>query len=115
MNSENSPLNRTSDELLAVTAILCAYEHLSASDVAWSGHLSGTMTLLNMATHELRPYTLSPGSCDDLGPSKARKAIFWNFARQDFLAACRSLVHRSLTLADTLGLSHQWLTNTYRH
>lgn len=83
-----------SDELLAATAILCAYEFLDASGAAWNRHLSGTKSLLDIAEVGMMPLEaqFAPGSyqyprCGR--PTKARKAIFWNFARQDFLAACK--------------------------
>lgn len=87
--------NPNSDELLAATAILCVYEFLDASDAAWSRHLSGTKSLLDIAEVGIMPLQLPLNgtalpSPQRAKPSKARKAIFWNFARQDFLAACKS-------------------------
>lgn len=84
-----------SDELLAATAILCAYEFLDASGAAWNRHLSGTKSLLDIAEVGMMPLETqsTPGSHQyprSVKPTKARKAIFWNFARQDFLAACKS-------------------------
>jgi len=82
-----------SDELLAATAILCVYEFLDASGAAWSRHLSGTKSLLDIAETGMMPFQSTTGSSllarQRLGISKARKAIFWNFARQDMLAACK--------------------------
>ena len=81
-----------SDELLAATAILCVYEFLDASGAAWSRHLSGTKSLLDAAEFEVNPLEvpLTFGALQSprqLKASKARKATFWNFARQDMLAA----------------------------
>ncbi|KAI9707378.1 MAG: hypothetical protein M1836_000339 [Candelina mexicana] len=39
----------SSDELLAATAILCVYEFLDASSAAWSRHLNGAKSLLDIA------------------------------------------------------------------
>jgi hypothetical protein len=82
-----------SDETLAAVAILCVYEFLDNANTAWSRHLSGTKSLFDMAENEgmmpVRSPT-SPGSLSErVKPSRARKAAFWNFARQDFLAACK--------------------------
>jgi len=93
-----SSANPNSDELLAATAILCVYEFLDASGAAWSRHLSGTKSLLDIAEVGMMPLQFSINgtslpSPQRPKPSKARKATFWNFARQDFLAACRFLVH----------------------
>jgi hypothetical protein len=81
------------DETLAAAAILCVYEFLDNANTAWSRHLSGTKSLFDMAENEgmmpIRSPT-SPGSISErVRPSRARKAAFWNFARQDFLAACK--------------------------
>ena len=80
----------TSDELLAATAILCEYEAMDMSDAAWSRHLNGTKSLLDIAELGMRP----AGSYDLLEREAqlfagSRKAIFWNFARQDFCSACK--------------------------
>lgn len=88
--------NPNSDELLAATAILCVYEFLDASGAEWSRHLSGTKSLLDIAEVGMMPLKVplngtSLPSPQRAKPSKARKAIFWNFARQDFLAACKSI------------------------
>ena len=83
-----------SDELLAATAILCVYEFLDASVPEWSRHLNGAKSLLDIAKERMMPLQLpSPGtpllSPSSTRMSKARKATFWNIARQDMLAACR--------------------------
>lgn len=84
-----------SDEVLAATAILSVYEFLDAAGPAWNRHLSGVKSLLDVAEVGMMP--LEPSTSDDgqypaprkSGLSKARKAAFWNFARQDYLAACK--------------------------
>ncbi|KAL1982656.1 hypothetical protein VTN96DRAFT_1026 [Rasamsonia emersonii] len=82
-----------SDEVLAATAILSVYEFLDATGPAWNRHLSGVKSLLDIAEVGMMPLEqqTSPGGTP-LPPkrpalSKARKATFWNFARQDYLAA----------------------------
>ena len=84
-----SPLrpHKTSDELLAATAILCEVEAMDANGV-WGNHLTGTKSLLDVAEVGMKP---SDGNLDLSNEPKfagARKAIFWNFARQDFVSAC---------------------------
>ncbi|KAL8992339.1 MAG: hypothetical protein Q9169_007178, partial [Polycauliona sp. 2 TL-2023] len=84
-----------SDDLLAATAILCEYESLDASTAAWTRHLSGTKTLLDVVEVGVMPLdvSISPETAFSIPPprktkpSQARKAIFWNFARQDLFAA----------------------------
>lgn len=82
-----------SDDLLGATAILCAYEFLDASNAAWARHLSGTKSLFDVVEVGMVPLELPsvpesfPVARQERKPSKARRAIFWNFARQDFLAA----------------------------
>lgn len=88
-----------SDEILAATAILSVYEFLDATGPAWNRHLSGVKSLLDVAEVGMMPLEqlTSPGDQSyqpqkKSGLSKARKATFWNFARQDYLAACEFLV-----------------------
>ena len=84
-----------SDEVLAATAILSVYEFLDATGPAWNRHLSGVKSMLDVAEVGMLP--LEQHLFGDpafpaprkSGLSKARKAIFWNFARQDYLAACK--------------------------
>ncbi|KAJ9191188.1 transcriptional regulator family: Fungal Specific TF [Paecilomyces variotii] len=83
-----------SDEVLAATAILSVYEFLDATGPAWNRHLSGVKSLLDVAEVGMVPLEqhTSPGETPFPPPkrpglSKARKATFWNFARQDYLAA----------------------------
>ena len=81
------------DETLAAAAILCVYEFLDNARAAWARHLSGTKSLFDLAENEgMMPIQspTSPGSLSQrITPSRARRATFWNFARQDFLAACK--------------------------
>ncbi|KAA8568285.1 hypothetical protein EYC84_007321 [Monilinia fructicola] len=73
-------------------AILCVYEFLdNNATAAWSRHLSGTKSLFDLAEREgmmplHSPSPSTPGSLSfRTKPSIARRATFWNFARQDFL------------------------------
>lgn len=83
-----------SDEVLAATAILSVYEFLDATGPAWNRHLSGVKSLLDIAEVGMMP--LEQGSSPEEGIlqrkrpglSRARRATFWNFARQDYLSAC---------------------------
>ena len=76
-------LRLRSDEVVAATAILCVYEFVSATGAAWSRHLNGTKSLLDIAEG-----TVMPLGQQRRHLSKARRATFWNFARQDYLVAC---------------------------
>ncbi|KAL9003706.1 MAG: hypothetical protein Q9188_003446, partial [Gyalolechia gomerana] len=88
----------SSDDLLAATAILCEYESLDASNAAWAHHLSGTKSLLDVVEVGMVPLD-SPGTAfQQQKLSQARKATFWNFARQDLFAA---YVHECRTRLDT--------------
>lgn len=85
-----------SDEVLAATAILCVYEFLDATGPAWNRHLSGVKSLLDIAEVGMMPIEqrVSPQGTPLFSPkkpglSKARRATFWNFARQDYLSACK--------------------------
>jgi len=82
-----------SDEVVAATAILCVYEFLSATGAAWSRHLNGTKSLLDIAEVSMMPLEMPAFDLPFLPkrriPSKARRATFWNFARQDYVAACK--------------------------
>jgi hypothetical protein len=82
------------DETFAAAAILCVYEFLDNANTAWARHLSGTKSLFDLAEKEGMMPVQSPTSPGQLSqrikPSRGRKATFWNFARQDFLAACKS-------------------------
>lgn len=90
----SKPVHRDADETIAAAAILCVYEFLDNALHAWSRHLSGTKSLFDLAEREgmmplHSPSASTPGSLSfRTKPSVARRATFWNFARQDFLAAC---------------------------
>ncbi|KAL4927250.1 uncharacterized protein BDV17DRAFT_299196 [Aspergillus undulatus] len=96
-----------SDEILAATAILSVYELLDATGPAWNRHLSGFKSLLDLAEAGMRPLQRFPPGELSLQPkrpslSKARKATFWNFARQDYLSA---FINRSRTRLHTEDLA----------
>ncbi|KAJ9664291.1 hypothetical protein H2201_005283 [Coniosporium apollinis] len=98
------PSRADSDEVLAATAILSVYEFLDASGPEWSRHLNGAKSLLDIAKDGMMPLQLpSPGNLHPhvTGLTKARKATFWNFARQDMLAA---FIDRTRTRLDTEDL-----------
>jgi Fungal specific transcription factor domain len=84
-----------SDEVLAATAILCVYEFLDNTGPAWDRHLSGAKSLLDVAQRQMASIEddswarRSPAPC--LTFSQARRAIFWNFARQDYLSGRKCL------------------------
>lgn len=88
-----------SDEVVAATAILCIYEFLSATGIGWSQHLNGIKSLLDITQESMIPLDWPPSNYQSArrSPSKARKAVFWNFARQDYLAACEYPTHSALT------------------
>jgi hypothetical protein len=83
-----------SDEVLAATAILSVYEFLDATGPAWNRHLSGVKSLLDIAEIGMMPWQQVQSPGDGIlprktsGMSRARRATFWNFARQDYLSAC---------------------------
>ncbi|KAF2209408.1 hypothetical protein CERZMDRAFT_47224 [Cercospora zeae-maydis SCOH1-5] len=100
-----TPLPTTeSDELVAATAILCVYEFLDASGPEWSRHLDGAKTLFDVAREQAMPLTLPPSpqsiSKQSIGRglSLGRRAVFWNFARQDMLSA---FINNTCTRLDT--------------
>lgn len=88
----------SSDDLLAATAILCEYESLDASNAAWAHHLSGTKSLLDVVEVGMVPLDGPERPLIRRKLSQARKATFWNFARQDLFAA---YVHECRTRLDT--------------
>lgn len=86
----------SSDELLAASAVLCVYEFLDTSVSEWAKHLNGAKSLLVLSQERVTsfqsPATTSLVSSQSLRlMSKARRATFWNIARQDMLAACKIL------------------------
>ncbi|KAG4027485.1 hypothetical protein MFRU_029g00090 [Monilinia fructicola] len=100
----SKPVHRDADETIAAAAILCVYEFLDNATAAWSRHLSGTKSLFDLAEREgmmplHSPSPSTPGSLSfRTKPSIARRATFWNFARQDFLAA---FINEGQTRLDT--------------
>ncbi|KAJ6004774.1 transcriptional regulator family: Fungal Specific TF [Penicillium herquei] len=105
----NSRLSRGvhSDEVLAATAILSVYEFLDATGPAWNRHLSGVKSLLDVAEVGIMPLESQSSDGDSpyhtvrkSGLPKARKAAFWNFARQDYLAAFINECHTRLNTED---------------
>ncbi|TKA82973.1 hypothetical protein B0A55_01550 [Friedmanniomyces simplex] len=120
--AQGVPLPTTdSDELVAATAILCVYESLDASGPAWTSHLDGAKSLFDIAKESMVPLTLPPspvsiaqqvterfsGQSDtdqarpQRGLSQGRRAVFWNFARQDMLSA---FINNTSTRLDTADL-----------
>lgn len=102
--SEKSRLSSAhSDEVLAATAILSVYEFLDATGPAWNRHLSGVKSLLDIAETGIMPLEHVSPDGTSLAParkhgfSKSRRATFWNFARQDYLSACKSPCSSSCT------------------
>ncbi|KAJ8065820.1 hypothetical protein OCU04_006483 [Sclerotinia nivalis] len=102
----SKPVQRDADETIAAAAILCVYEFLDNALHAWSRHLSGTKSLFDLAEREgMMPLdSPSPSTLGSLSfrtkPSVARRATFWNFARQDFLAAFINEVQTRLNTED---------------
>ncbi|KAF2132349.1 hypothetical protein P153DRAFT_421311 [Dothidotthia symphoricarpi CBS 119687] len=97
----------STDELLAASAILCVYESLDTSVSEWAKHLNGAKSLLVMTQERMMPQQMpSPSSTiSSMTPSsmsKARRATFWNIARQDMLAA---LINKTHTRLDTEDMS----------
>lgn len=96
-SSINSFVSST-DELLAASAILCVYEFLDTSVSEWAKHLNGAKSLLVLAQDRMPPLQMpTPGSTMSSSfnfISKARRATFWNIARQDMLAACKSTAQK---------------------
>ena len=93
-SSSSTSYKSNTDELLAASAILCVYEFLDASVPEWKKHLNGAKSLLVIAQERMMPLQIpTPNStvtAANLGfISKARRATFWNIARQDMLAACK--------------------------
>ncbi|EMC94665.1 hypothetical protein BAUCODRAFT_124270 [Baudoinia panamericana UAMH 10762] len=109
-----------SDEVFAATAILCVYEFIDTSTFEWSRHLDGAKSLFDIANDSVVPLNLplSPVSVAQqafrqsdhqssitVAPprtsSQARRAVFWNFARQDMLHA---FINNHVTRLDTSDL-----------
>ncbi|RDW71056.1 hypothetical protein BP6252_07619 [Coleophoma cylindrospora] len=92
------------DETLAAAAILCVYEFLDNASTAWARHLSGTKSLFDLADNQGMIAVQSPTAPghfhERIKPSRGRRATFWNFARQDFLAAFINEGQTRLNTAD---------------
>ena len=103
MRSSSDP---DSEDAFAATAILAVYEFVSASGFAWNRHLNGARSLLKMGELSSVPEQQGFASCALTHPlklSRSRRAIFWNFARQDYLAGCKS--HRAFVHAAIIDVS----------
>ncbi|KAF1841519.1 uncharacterized protein K460DRAFT_379591 [Cucurbitaria berberidis CBS 394.84] len=104
--SDSSSFVSSADELLAASAILCVYEFLDTSVSEWAKHLNGAKSLLVLAQDRVMPLQMpTPGSTMSSSfnfISKARRATFWNIARQDMLAA---FINKTPTRLDTEDLS----------
>lgn len=92
--SSNASCKSNTDEILAASAILGAYEFLDTSMAEWAKHLSGAKSLLVHSHERFMPNQMqspgSPISASNLSfISKARRSTFWNIARQDMYAACK--------------------------
>lgn len=109
--SGNTSFISSTDELLAASAILCVYEFLDTSVSEWAKHLNGAKSLLALAQDRVAPAQM-PTPCSTMSSSfnfisKARRATFWNIARQDMLAACRSITLEYIGPLLTAATSHQ--------
>jgi hypothetical protein len=105
--SSNTSFVSNTDELLAASAILCVYEFLDTSVSDWAKHLNGAKSLLVLSQEHVMPLQLptptsSMPSANFNFSSKARRATFWNIARQDMLAA---FINKSNTRLDTNDLT----------
>ncbi|KAI4950885.1 Transcription activator amtr1 [Alternaria arbusti] len=105
--SSNTSFVANTDELLAASAILCVYEFLDTSVSDWAKHLNGAKSLLVLSQEHVMPLQLptptsSMPSANFNFTSKARRATFWNIARQDMLAA---FINKTNTRLDTDDLT----------
>ncbi|KAF2856845.1 hypothetical protein T440DRAFT_11364 [Plenodomus tracheiphilus IPT5] len=105
--SSNASFVSSTDELLAASAILCVYEFLDTSVSEWAKHLNGAKSLLGLSQERvtmLQAPTPRSSASSTSQPliSKARRATFWNIARQDMLAA---FINKTHTRLDTEDLS----------
>ncbi|EMD89945.1 hypothetical protein COCHEDRAFT_1204586 [Bipolaris maydis C5] len=103
--SSNTSFASNTDDLLAASAILCAYEFLDTSVSEWAKHLNGAKSLLVLSQEHGMPLQLpTPTSTSPLSNynmiSKARRATFWNIARQDMVAAFINKTHTRLDTED---------------
>ncbi|KAL6712490.1 hypothetical protein ACN47E_000367 [Coniothyrium glycines] len=103
--SSNAQFVSSTDELLAASAILCVFEFLDTSVSEWSKHLNGAKSLLVLSQERVMSFQIiapnSKLSASTLNfSSKARRATFWNIARQDMLAAFINKTHTRLDTED---------------
>lgn len=103
----NASCVSSTDELLAASAILCVYEFLDTSVSEWAQHLNGAKSLLVLSQDRVTMFPMpaprsSVSSTGRSFVSKARRATFWNIARQDMLAA---FINKTHTRLDTEDLS----------
>ena len=92
MQKEHIQARLWSDDVVAAAIILGVYEFMSNTGAAWSRHLWGTKSLLDTAVRPLATTSpILPAVSPGQKLSKARKATFWQFARQDYLAACKTM------------------------
>lgn len=85
-NEGQQPLRRGyHDEILAAIAILSTYELMDAPSPEWKAHLSA-LPLLDISQFDV----LNPRLHADMSRTITNRSIFWNFARQDYLSACKS-------------------------
>ena len=78
---------------------------------AWSHHLNSTKSLLEIAEGSMMPLEVpvldSVFSSQRQTPSKAWKAMFWNCAWQDYVAACKLFCVHPRPNQEFMGYSHQ--------
>ncbi|KAJ5117365.1 Transcription activator AMTR1 [Penicillium atrosanguineum] len=94
-----------SDDILVSVAILSMYEFLDGTGLAWTHHLSGFKSFLDIAKAGKTPINYLQSNSvphNELLRSNAYKAAFWNFARQDYLAAFINECHTNLNTDDLL-------------
>jgi hypothetical protein len=76
---------------LMAACIMCQYEELSASHIAWARHLNGLYRLLRLDNSEVT----SPNSYQSDAPSPAPshprgfRSYFWYFVQNDFEESCK--------------------------
>jgi hypothetical protein len=102
--SSNANFVPNPDDLLAASAILCVYEFLDSSIPEWAGHLNGAKSLLVLTQERMKPLQMpSPGSPVSSAAfsfmTKARRATFWNIARQDMFASCKCPISCHIVLS----------------
>ena len=80
----------TNEARLVAACIMCQYEELSASVVAWAGHLNGIHRLLRI--HDFESSFASQGSVAAPSPTlqtpTSLQSLFWYFVQDDIEEAC---------------------------